>query len=457
MNLIKNKIKIILLMFSIIIFMPLYSLAASKGTITEETVRMRKEPTTESDIVTLLSQDFEVEILAKEGTWYKVNYKDYTGYVSAEFVKIDENENNETDTQNNENEEPKVENTNTQTEVTKPEETEKLENNEEEIQISINSTQKINKQSNMYYLPLIHSEVISVIEQNQDVNIIQIAGKWAYVTSINVSGWIKVDNMKTQSEIVNKEETANKPEEKKDENQETTNTTTTTTENAEKPKEPEENTKKIGYINAENVNFREEADKSSEVIDTLTLNTEVEIIDEQDGWYKVKVNNQTGYVATTLVSDEKLPSSRSQEVPRTIENTQAVVSKQTNENSNIQTQIVEYAKTFLGYPYVYGGTTPSGFDCSGFVQYVYKHFGYSVSRSSVSQAKDGKEVSLENLQKGDIVIFKAYNDYSRIGHVGIYIGANQFIHANDEKTGVIITSLSKGKYPERFVCGRRII
>lgn len=210
------------------------------------------------------------------------------------------------------------------------------------------------------------------------------------------------------------------------------------------------NTKRVGYINAENVNFREGADKTSEVLDTLTLNTEVEILSEESGWYKISVNGRTGYVATTLISSEKVTSSRSAGEPRE-ENTSLAQTSTKGE------EIVAYAKTFLGCDYVYGGTSPDGFDCSGFVQYVYKHFGYSVSRSSSSQANDGREVSLENLAPGDILIFKAYNDYSRIGHVGLYIGNNQFIHANDEKTGVIITSLSYGKYPERFVCGRRII
>ena len=90
--------------------------------------------------------------------------------------------------------------------------------------------------------------------------------------------------------------------------------------------------------------------------------------------------------------------------------------------------------------------------------YVYKHFGYSVSRSSKTQVNDGVGIyDVDDLEPADILIFTSYNGGSTIGHVGLYIGNNQFIHANDEKTGVIITSLSYGHYPERLVCGRRIV
>lgn len=431
----EKKIKIAIIFIITFMFLPICCLATNKGKISDETVRMRKEPSTDSSIITLLSQGFEVEIIEQEGDWYKVKYGEYTGYVYSDFVTVE-----------------------AKNEVTESENKEEEETNKEETAIEINTEKQVNNQTKIYYLPLIHSEVMGIVEENEEVYIIQTVNGWAYIRTDNQTGWIRKESIENK---INEEEQEEKSEEtqnenieqetnKAEENEVNTNNTkqevTNTTETTETT-----DTKKIGYINAENVNFRKSADKTSEVIDTLTLNTEVEILSEENGWYKISVNSQTGYVATTLISDEKVTtSSRSLEEPR--EN--ITTSTQT---SNIQSEIVEYAKTFLGCDYVYGGTSPSGFDCSGLVQYVYKHFGYSVSRSSTAQAKDGTEVSLENLELGDILIFKAYNDYSRIGHVGLYIGNNQFIHANDEKTGVIITSLSYGKYPERFVCGRRIV
>ena len=97
---------------------------------------------------------------------------------------------------------------------------------------------------------------------------------------------------------------------------------------------------------------------------------------------------------------------------------------------------------------MYGGTTPSGFDCSGFTQYVYKQCGVSLNRTSDAQASNGAAVSKSNLQPGDLVIFT--------GHVGIYIGNNKFIHAANPSKGVITTSLSDSYYTKTYKTARRI-
>ena len=121
------------------------------------------------------------------------------------------------------------------------------------------------------------------------------------------------------------------------------------------------------------------------------------------------------------------------------------------------TAVVEYAKQYLGYKYVSGGTSPStGFDCSGFTTYVYKHFGISLNRSSKDQIKNGVAVERSNLQPGDIVVFNNSAN-TAIGHVGIYIGGDNFIHAANPKEGVRITSLSSSYYKTRYVGARRVI
>ena len=119
--------------------------------------------------------------------------------------------------------------------------------------------------------------------------------------------------------------------------------------------------------------------------------------------------------------------------------------------------IVACAKQYLGCRYVSGGSSPStGFDCSGFTSYVYKQCGIGISRSSGAQASNGTAVSKSNLQPGDLVIFNNRANTS-VGHVGIYIGGNTFIHAGNSGTGVITTSLSDSYYSARYVTGRRII
>lgn len=442
---IKKRILIIALFVLMIIIFPKDIFAATTGIVDTETVRMRKEATTESDIVTLLSQDFKVEIIEKEGNWYKVKYKEYTGYVSAEYIKVD----NEVSENVEEKKEEKIE-TQTETETEKTTEETSVVNTPEKKSLNVNTKYNLSKKAKLYYLPLIYSRELNTIEENEEAFIIQIVNNWAYVKIDKEFGWIRLDSFENKTEVVEEKNEEQIEETENNENQEAAEV------QEEKKEETASQETKTMYINASNVNFRKSADKSSDIIDTLSLNTEVEVLSEEDGWYKITVDGKTGYVSASLISDEKTVSSRSADEPRTSQQEEAV--EVSSGDSDLQSQIVEYAKSFLGCPYVYGGTSPSGFDCSGFVQYVYRHFGYSISRSSKTQVNDGVGIYDENdLEPGDILIFKAYDDGSTIGHVGLYIGNNQFIHASDEKTGVIITSLSAGRYPQRFVCGRRIV
>lgn len=97
--------------------------------------------------------------------------------------------------------------------------------------------------------------------------------------------------------------------------------------------------------------------------------------------------------------------------------------------------IADYAVQFVGNPYVYGGTSlTNGADCSGFVQSVYKHFGYSLPRTAASQSGAGTKVSVDNLQPGDLLFYHNY------GHVAIYIGGGQVVHASNKKTGIKISN-----------------
>jgi len=120
--------------------------------------------------------------------------------------------------------------------------------------------------------------------------------------------------------------------------------------------------------------------------------------------------------------------------------------------------ILKNAKKHLGEPYVWGGTKPNGFDCSGYMQYIYKKEGVSIPRTAYAQSKVGKKVSRFKLKKGDLLFF--LTDRSRgipITHVGMYIGGGKFIHAASKKKGIIITSLDNSRYSLLFVKATRII
>lgn len=113
--------------------------------------------------------------------------------------------------------------------------------------------------------------------------------------------------------------------------------------------------------------------------------------------------------------------------------------------------IVAYAYKFMGTPYVWGGTMPSpGFDCSGFLQYVYAHFGVHITRTTYTQINEGKSVSRDQLQPGDLIFFGTYADPH---HVAMYVGNNCFIHAPQTGDFIKISSLADTD----FLCARRIL
>lgn len=108
----------------------------------------------------------------------------------------------------------------------------------------------------------------------------------------------------------------------------------------------------------------------------------------------------------------------------------------------------------LGTNYKSGGTTEKGFDCSGFVQYVFNEFGIDLSRSSRSQAGEGTKIAKKDLRKGDLVFFKTNG--KTISHVGIYVGSGKFAHSSS-KHGVTIDNISEKYYVARYVTARRIL
>lgn len=182
----------------------------------------------------------------------------------------------------------------------------------------------------------------------------------------------------------------------------------------------------------ETVNVRSDASSDANKVGSLSRRDSVTRTGVCDnGWSRVEYNGSTAYIHSDYLTTEE----------------PAVSS-----GSDIGQQIVDYARQFLGNPYVYGGTSlTNGADCSGFVQTIFRDFGYSISRTCTTQSRDGRAVSVDELQPGDIIIFAA--DGYNISHVAIYSGNGKTIHASNWDTGIIETSIS---YSGPIYCCRRI-
>ena len=124
-----------------------------------------------------------------------------------------------------------------------------------------------------------------------------------------------------------------------------------------------------------------------------------------------------------------------------------------NPESSFREQIVQTAMAMMGTPYVYGGATPRGFDCSGLVQYSYQKAGINVPRTSRGQYRSAKPVPVAAARPGDLVFFASNQ---KISHVGIYLGDDEFIHAPETGQSVKISSIQDGYYQARFVGAGRI-
>ena len=118
---------------------------------------------------------------------------------------------------------------------------------------------------------------------------------------------------------------------------------------------------------------------------------------------------------------------------------------------------VEVVKKYLGVPYVYGGTSPRGFDCSGLMQYVYAELGYKINRVADAQMQNGIAVAYEDLAPGDLVGFYSSPGSGYVSHIGMYVGEGMMIHAPHTGDVVRYASIVNNSYAKRFAGGRRII
>ena len=195
----------------------------------------------------------------------------------------------------------------------------------------------------------------------------------------------------------------------------------------------------VAISNGDGLNVRDGASMDSAILTQIPKGEELEFVEFVDGWVKVFIDDEEAYISADYVTvEEKLSTA--------ITMTELLYGQGV---SDVRVELVEYAKQFLGNPYVWGGTSlTKGTDCSGFTLSVFKKFGVKLSHHAATQAKEGTKISASDLQPGDLVFYA--DSRGNINHVALYIGGGQVIHASSARTGI---KISKYNYrtPVKYV------
>ena len=190
-----------------------------------------------------------------------------------------------------------------------------------------------------------------------------------------------------------------------------------------------------GIVTGSCVNVRSQPSTDSSILTKVYAGSTVELISLEDGWYVMNCDGVAGYISAEYVRPYNPAAA-----------------------SEVGAEAVELAMGYLGVPYVYGGSSSRGFDCSGFTMYIYGLLGYSLPHSATSQWESvGTYVERSDLQPGDLVLFcdPSRSNGKACSHVGIYIGNNEFIHASSSD-GVRINSLDESYYNGYYKGAKRL-
>ncbi|MGH0521991.1 SH3 domain-containing protein [Bacillus toyonensis] len=378
--------------------------ASGNYTVNVSSLRVRTGPSTSHTTVASITKGQVVQVVGEVQDWFKINYAGQAAYISKDYVtKGGSNENgSQGNNQNN--------------------------NQNNNVTVQTGGTYVVNATSlRVRTGPAAYHSVIGGVLNGTTLNVVGSEGSWFKVNYQGKTGFVSGEFVKFV-----KGGTAT----------------------PEQPKQPEKpNQGAIGdyYINASALNVRSGEGTNYRIIGALSQGQKVQVISENSGWSKINYNGQNGYIGTRFLS--KTPVGGAVDKPNNNnnnnnnQNNNNQNNNNTGNNSGDTSSLLAYAKSMQGVPYVWGGTSANGVDCSGYIYHVFKKFGHNISRQSVA----GYWSSLPKTsspQPGDLIYFQ--NTYKAgPSHMGIYLGGGSFIQSGDK--GVAIASLSNSYWKSHFL------
>ncbi|MBE7119509.1 SH3 domain-containing protein [Bacillus cereus] len=368
--------------------------ASGNYTVNVSSLRVRTGPSTSHPTVGSVKQGQVVQVVGEVQDWFKINYAGQTAYLSKDYVT--KGGSNENVTQGNNQEQ----------------------NNNGTVQTG--GTYVVNATSlRVRTGPAAYHSVIGGVLNGTTLNVVGSENGWFKVNYQGKTGYVSSEFVKFV-----KGGTAT----------------------PEQPKQPEQGAIGDYYINASALNVRSGEGTNYRIIGALPQGQKVQVISENSGWSKINYNGQTGYIGTRFLSKTPVGGAVDNKPNDNQNNNQNNNNNNTN-NSGDSSSLLAYAKSMQGVPYVWGGTSANGVDCSGYIYHVFKKFGHNISRQSVA----GYWSSLPQTsspQPGDLIYFK---DTYKAGpsHMGIYLGGGSFIQSGDK--GVAIVSLNNSYWSKHFL------
>ncbi|OOR20614.1 C40 family peptidase [Bacillus mycoides] len=369
--------------------------ASGNYTVNVSSLRVRTGPSTSHPTVGSVKQGQVVQVVGEVQDWFKINYAGQTAYLSKDYVT--KGGSNENVTQGNNQEQ----------------------NNNGTVQTG--GTYVVNATSlRVRTGPAAYHSVIGGVLNGTTLNVVGSENGWFKVNYQGKTGYVSSEFVKFV-----KGGTAT----------------------PEQPKQPDQGAIGDYYINASALNVRSGEGTNYRIIGALPQGQKVQVISENSGWSKINYNGQTGYIGTRFLSKTPVGGAVDNKPNDNQNNNQNNTNNNNTNNSGDSSSLLAYAKSMQGVPYVWGGTSANGVDCSGYIYHVFKKFGHNISRQSVA----GYWSSLPQTsspQPGDLIYFK---DTYKAGpsHMGIYLGGGSFIQSGDK--GVAIASLNNSYWKSHFL------